>query len=85
MIISNSSYGLMTASNVSSNSIWDPWVKSCKYAIFRVVTHDAAQRAAVVYSLLATCKAHSINEREWLEDVLNRIPKYELGGKDSVG
>jgi hypothetical protein len=43
---------------------------------------DAAQRAAVVYSLLATCKAHGINERAWLEDVLRRIPEYELGRKD---
>ena len=43
---------------------------------------DAAQRAAVVYSLLATCKAHDVSEREWLEDVLRRIPEYEQGGKD---
>ena len=43
---------------------------------------DAAQRAAVVYSLLATCKAHGVNERAWLEDVLRRIPEYEQAGKD---
>ena len=43
---------------------------------------DAAQRAAVVYSLLATCKARGIDERAWLEDGLRRIPQYELGKKD---
>ena len=43
---------------------------------------DAAQRAAVVYSLLATCKARGVDERIWLEDVLRRIPEYELGKKD---
>ena len=43
---------------------------------------DAAQRAAVVYSLLATCKARGVDERTWLEDVLRRIPEYELGKKD---
>lgn len=43
---------------------------------------EAAQRAAVVYSLLATCKAHGVNERAWLEDVLRRMPEYELGKKD---
>ena len=43
---------------------------------------DAAQRAAVVRSLLATCKAHGVNERAWLEDVLRRIPEYEQAGKD---
>lgn len=42
---------------------------------------DAAQRAAVTYSLLATCKAHGVDERKWLEDVLRRIPEYELGRK----
>ena len=39
-------------------------------------------RAAVVYSLHATCKAHGVNERAWLEDVPRRLPKYELGRKD---
>lgn len=43
---------------------------------------DAAQRAAVVYSLLATCKAHGVDKRTWLEDVLRRMPEYELGKKD---
>ena len=40
---------------------------------------DAAQRAAVVYSLLATCKARGVDERAWLEDVLRRMPEYEPG------
>ena len=26
--------------------------------------------------------AHGVNERDWLEDVLRRIPEYELGKKD---
>ena len=43
---------------------------------------DAAQRAAIVYSLLASCKAHNVDERAWLEDVLRRMPEYELGKKD---
>lgn len=36
----------------------------------------------MVYSLLATCKAHGVNELAWLEDVLRRIPEYEQAGKD---
>ena len=43
---------------------------------------EAAQRAAVVYSLLATCKARGVDERTWLEDVLRRMPEYELNRKD---
>ena len=36
--------------------------------------HDAAVRAAIVYSLFSCCKAAGINTRSWLEDVLRRIP-----------
>ena len=36
--------------------------------------HDAAVRAAIVYSLLSSCKAAGIDTRAWLEDVLKRIP-----------
>jgi Chromosome segregation ATPases len=35
--------------------------------------HDAAVRAAIVYSLFSSCKAAGISEREWLEDVLCRL------------
>ena len=36
--------------------------------------HDAAVRAAIVYSLFSSCKAHDIDVRIWLEDILKRIP-----------
>ena len=36
--------------------------------------HDAAVRAAIIYSLFASCKAHAIDIRYWLEDTLKRIP-----------
>jgi transposase len=36
-------------------------------------SHDAAQRSAMIYSFLISCKANNINPEEWLEDVLNRI------------
>jgi len=39
-------------------------------------SHDAAQRAAVIYSLLATCKNHDVNPCDWLSDVLTRIPTH---------
>ena len=38
--------------------------------------HDAAENAAVMYSLLGCCKACDVNPREWLTDVLTRIPAY---------
>ena len=36
--------------------------------------HDAAVRAAIVYSLFASCRAHDIEIRPWLEDTLRRLP-----------
>ena len=39
-------------------------------------SHDAAQRAAVIYSLLATCKKNDVNPQLWLTDVLSRIPTH---------
>ena len=36
--------------------------------------HDAAVRAAIVYSLFTCCKAAGIETRTWLEDVLKRLP-----------
>ena len=36
--------------------------------------HDAAVRAAIVYSLFASCKAAKVDTRDWLEDVLRRLP-----------
>ena len=38
--------------------------------------HDAAENAAIMYSLFGCCKASDINPREWLTDVLTRIPEY---------
>ena len=36
-------------------------------------SHAGAQRAAVLYSLLGTCKLNKANPWEWLRDVLVRI------------
>ena len=38
--------------------------------------HDAAENAAIMYSLLGCCSASDVNPREWLTDVITRIPYY---------
>ncbi|RCW20257.1 IS66 family transposase [Marinilabilia salmonicolor] len=38
--------------------------------------HDAAENAAIMYSLLGCCKASDVNPREWLSDVFAKIPQY---------
>jgi len=37
---------------------------------------NAAENAAIMYSLLGCCAAQDVNPREWLTDVLTRIPYY---------
>lgn len=39
-------------------------------------SHDAAQQAAIVYSLLATCKINEVEPFQWLRKTLEVIPDY---------
>ena len=41
-------------------------------------SHAAAQRSAIFYSLLATCKNYQVHPTEWLQDVLTRIAGYPI-------
>lgn len=42
----------------------------------------SAYRAAIVYSLIGTCKAKNVDPRKWMVDVLEKMPYYERDGKD---
>ncbi len=39
-------------------------------------SHEAAQRAAMMYSLLGTCKLHNVEPFSWLREVLMRISDH---------
>jgi transposase len=41
-------------------------------------SHDAAQRGAMMYSLLGTCKAHGIEPYAWLKDILEKLPTQPI-------
>lgn len=45
-------------------------------------SHNGAQRAAMLYSLLGTCKLNGINPFEWLRDVLAKIPDHPVNKLD---
>ncbi len=47
-------------------------------------SHEAAQRAAMVYSLLATCKLHDINPYYWLRDVLENMHRFTTQNIESL-
>ena len=39
-------------------------------------SHEAAQRGAIFYSLLACCKMNEIDPLEWLTDIMQRLPHH---------
>jgi transposase len=41
-------------------------------------SHEAAQRSAMLYSLLGTCKLHGLNPFEWLKDTLQKINEHPI-------
>jgi transposase len=47
-------------------------------------SHESAQRAAIIYSLLGTCKLNNINPQEWLLDVLNKLPARKANNIDDL-
>ena len=42
----------------------------------------SAYRAAIVYSLISTCKAADVDPRTWMEDVLRNLPYYQRDQRD---
>ena len=47
-------------------------------------SHQGAQRAAMMYSFFASCKVQGINPRQWLQDVLQRIPTHPVNQLDQL-
>lgn len=46
-------------------------------------SHEAAQRTAMIYSFLGTCKQHGSNPFLWLRDALTNLPECKTSGLDS--
>lgn len=47
-------------------------------------SHNGAKRAAMFYSLLATCKKNQVNPFEWLKKVLEVIPDHKVNQLDQL-
>lgn len=41
-------------------------------------SHNGAQRAAMLYSFLGTCKINNVNPFDWLKDILCRMPSHSV-------
>ncbi len=46
--------------------------------------HEAAGNMAVVCSLLATCRNHGVNPRDYLNDVISQMPYHEKASYDEL-
>ena len=42
----------------------------------------SAYRAAIVYSLISSCQSVGVDPREWMEDVLSKLPYYNRDKRD---
>ena len=40
-------------------------------------SHEAAQRAAMIYSLLGTCKLKGVEPFQWLKNIFEVLPDYK--------
>jgi len=47
-------------------------------------SHEAAQRAAIIYSFVGTCKQLKIDPLTWLENVIERLPYFKKNDDLSV-
>lgn len=47
-------------------------------------SHESAQRAAIIYSLLGTCKLNNVNPQDWLLDVLQKLPARKANNIDDL-
>ena len=46
--------------------------------------HEAAQRSAMLYSLFATCKLHSVNSIQWLTYVFENINDHKINAIEEL-
>ncbi|MCW1734250.1 IS66 family transposase, partial [Anaerorudis cellulosivorans] len=68
--------------NLAENAI-RPIAVSRKNFLF-CGNHEAAQNTAVICSLLTSCKESGVNPREWLNDVISKMPYLQKPGNDET-
>ena len=66
---------LIIDNNLAENAI-RPIALSRKNFLF-CGNHQAAENTAMICSLLASCKESKVNPREWLIDIIAKMPYYQ--------
>lgn len=67
---------LLIDNNLIENSV-RPAALGRKNHLF-VGSHEAAQRSAMLYSLIGTCKLHNINPYTWFHSILSKIASHPI-------
>ncbi|MBS0001442.1 MAG: transposase domain-containing protein [Cyclobacteriaceae bacterium] len=60
------------------------WAVSRKLSGLFAGSHDGARKAAIIYSLLNTCRKNDIEPNVWLLDILNRINDHPVNKLDDL-
>ena len=62
----------------------EKWVGMLRIIHLFCGNHEAAQNTAVICSLLTSCKESGVNPREWLNDVISKMPYLQKPGNDEA-
>ncbi len=76
-------YGHVLIDNNKIENLIRPLALGRKNYLF-AGSHNAAQRAAMMYSFFATCKLNDVNPYTWLKDVLDKIPTTKVNNLDHL-
>ena len=70
------SHGCLEVDNNIAERAVKPLVIGRKNYLF-AGSYEGGKRAAIIYSIIETCKQNNINTFEYLSDVLSRIQDYQ--------
>jgi transposase len=73
--------GRLKTDNNPAENVIRPIALSRKNFLF-CGNHESAENTAVICSLLSSCKELEVNPREWLNDVLAKLPYYTRPGAE---
>ncbi|MEA3505112.1 MAG: transposase [Bacteroidota bacterium] len=74
--------GTLLIDNNGAENVIRPVVVSRKNFLF-CGNHQAAENASVIFTLMGCCKEAGVNPREWLKDVITKMP-YFLRDKNKL-
>ena len=75
--------GYLNIDNNTAERAIKPLVIGRKNYLF-AGSHQGAKHAAIIYSLIETCKQHNINTYVYLKDVLARLPSQKNSKLDEL-